>query len=374
MFLPVTTDAEVRHWPIATVSMIGFHVLIYIIQCALPPIPIATTVNAADPAPYNNPLADAILNRSQDDKTLPGWWPYALSHGDGLHPLQWMTSFLIHLNVTHLLGNMVFLWVFGLLVEGFSGPWWFLALYIGIGVIENAFEQMIFLAIPSGPSLGASSAIFGLIMIAALWAPQDHVQCFYFLIWFVGFVNVPTLIMGAVYFLFEFTMAIVSSFQLGTSLWHLMGAVLGLIAGFVMLKSDWVDCDDRDVLSMIQGDKPKTLSRRKRRKAVAEQQQARLDVENRIEIGWKSFDMHLGAGNLNAALKQLTQLQRHEKTLQWTEPRLWQLICGFLKSQDFDQAYRFAEIYQQRFTERVDSIHLLMAQIVGLKRGRRRAA
>jgi membrane associated rhomboid family serine protease len=368
VFLPITTDAEVRHWPIATVSMIGVHVIVFALQCALPEIPLE--VDGSVEVGQNSGLgAEQEFASSFRTTSLPGWWPYALSHGDGLHPIQWITSFLIHGNFCHLLGNMMFLWVFGLLVEGFGGPWKFLALYLGIGVFQNIAEQLIYLPFGGIPSLGASSAIFGLMMIAALWAPQDHIQCFLYLFYQPRLLNVPMLIMAALYFLMNLATVLFTGFALGSSLLHLMGAVVGLGAGWFMLRNDWVDCDDRDLGSMIRGDRPRSQSRRQVRRAAEEHQRKLLEADQRIEIGWRSFDMHLSTGHLSAALRQLNQLQLYQKTLQWTEPRLWELIRRLLKDEQYDRAFQFAETYVARFSERVDSMRLIMAQIVGLKRG-----
>ena len=46
-----------------------------------------------------------------------------LEIGNGVHPLQWFSNLFMHGGIMHLLGNMVFLWVFGIIVEGKLG-WW----------------------------------------------------------------------------------------------------------------------------------------------------------------------------------------------------------------------------------------------------------
>ena len=86
---------------------------------------------------------------------------WVLEYGTGLHPIQWLLSPFMHGGIEHLLGNMVFLWTFGLVTEGKLGWWRFLAVYLGIAVGQSAIEQAVFpLIAPDVPyTLGASAAI-----------------------------------------------------------------------------------------------------------------------------------------------------------------------------------------------------------------------
>jgi membrane associated rhomboid family serine protease len=63
-----------------------------------------------------------------------------LQYGAGLKPWQWMTSIFMHAGIGHLLGNMIFLWAFGLIVEGKIGWLPFTLLYLAIGCGQSALE------------------------------------------------------------------------------------------------------------------------------------------------------------------------------------------------------------------------------------------
>lgn len=65
---------------------------------------------------------------------------------------------------------MVFLWVFGLVVEGKIGWWRFLVCYLGVGVGQSLVEQILTLPLHgvNVRSGGASSAIFGIMAMAAI--------------------------------------------------------------------------------------------------------------------------------------------------------------------------------------------------------------
>ena len=71
---------------------------------------------------------------------------FYLAHGDGLHPVQWVTANFMHAGVLHLVFNMISLWVFGMIVEGKIGWWRMLVVYLGIGVVQNAIIQVMMLA------------------------------------------------------------------------------------------------------------------------------------------------------------------------------------------------------------------------------------
>lgn len=111
MFIPYGTDAPIYHWPFATGAMMLINIVVLCLQ-------------------YANPEAQA---------------DYVLILGDGLHPVQWLTSMFMHGGVLHLLGNLIFLWAFGIVVEGKVGPIIFTLLYVGIGVFVTMFQQLMFL-------------------------------------------------------------------------------------------------------------------------------------------------------------------------------------------------------------------------------------
>jgi membrane associated rhomboid family serine protease len=75
-----------------------------------------------------------------------------------------------HADISHLLGNMVFLWVFGDDVERAIGRWRFLAFYLLCGVVGG----LVFIAIDlrAGIELiGASGAIAGLVVAYVMLRP-----------------------------------------------------------------------------------------------------------------------------------------------------------------------------------------------------------
>src|SRR5215216_3010987 len=141
MIIPWNTDAPIYHFPFATIGLILANTLAFV-----------AILSAEDPEPW------------------------LLSFGDGLHPAQWLTNVFLHADLGHLLGNMIFLWGFGLVIEGKVGWWRFLLLYLGLGAFESAVSQIAMLG-GSGFALGASGAIYGLLAMALVWAPRNDMQC-----------------------------------------------------------------------------------------------------------------------------------------------------------------------------------------------------
>ncbi|MPY94206.1 MAG: rhomboid family intramembrane serine protease [Acidimicrobiia bacterium] len=97
-----------------------------------------------------------------------------------------LVSMLLHGNLAHLLGNVLFLWVFGNNVEDRKGPWRFLGLYVAAGLAAEVAHVAID---PSStlPSLGASGAIAGVMGAYIVWFPRARVKCIIPLVPFVLF-------------------------------------------------------------------------------------------------------------------------------------------------------------------------------------------
>jgi rhomboid protease GluP len=89
---------------------------------------------------------------------------------DPSHPglLAMISSMFMHDGLAHIAGNMVFLSVFGVLVERHVGSVRFLALYLAAGVGGAMLHAV------SSPTelVGASGAIFGVMAVAAVLRPR----------------------------------------------------------------------------------------------------------------------------------------------------------------------------------------------------------
>jgi len=85
------------------------------------------------------------------------------------------TSMFMHAGWMHLLGNMLYLWIFGDNVEDRLGHGLFLAFYILCG-LGATFAQMAFNLTSSVPNLGASGAIAGVLGAYLIMFPRGRVN------------------------------------------------------------------------------------------------------------------------------------------------------------------------------------------------------
>ncbi len=103
---------------------------------------------------------------------ISGW---AAGHGSfeaAFLPL--LTSMFMHAGIAHLLGNMLFLWIFGDNVEADFGHLRYLLFYlfcgIGSGLVHVAFNYHSHL-----PALGASGAISGVLGAYIVLEPRNRI-------------------------------------------------------------------------------------------------------------------------------------------------------------------------------------------------------
>lgn len=221
MFAPINTDAPIYHWPRATVGLIAVNL-------------------AALIAIRSGALGDFehVVAR------------YGLAHGSGLKPWQWVTSNFVHRDWLHLAGNMLFLWGLGLVVEGKIGWQKFLALYLGLGIVECAIEQSA-LRFIGFSSYGSSAIIFGLLAVALVWAPKNDLVIAFWVPIFGGGTFDVSIALSTIIVLAAQGLLV---WWIGPAvLLHVIGAGLGFVVATVMLRRGLVDCEGWDLYSLLRG-------------------------------------------------------------------------------------------------------------------------
>ena len=94
--------------------------------------------------------------------------------------LSLLTTMFLHAGWLHLIGNMLFLWIFGDNVEYRLGRLGYLLVYLGTGVAATLFFAL-FASGSQLPMIGASGAISGVLGCYFLWYPRNRVKIFVFL-------------------------------------------------------------------------------------------------------------------------------------------------------------------------------------------------
>src|SRR5262249_43453095 len=87
------------------------------------------------------------------------------------------TSMFLHGGLGHLLGNMVFLWVFGQATEDAFGSGMYVLFYLVCGVVAN-FAQYAVAPDSTVPNLGASGAIAGVMGAYLAMYPDSRIDLF----------------------------------------------------------------------------------------------------------------------------------------------------------------------------------------------------
>jgi membrane associated rhomboid family serine protease len=209
MFIPLKDLNPHRTYPIVNTALILTNVAVFVYQLTLPPHYFHSFV-----------LANA---------TIPERFPAALA---GHLPLQaaflpLVTSMFLHGGFVHIVGNMLFLWIFGDNVEDFYGHFTYLLFYlvcgIGAGLLHVLFNWNSTL-----PSLGASGAISGVMGAYLILYPRARILTLVF----IFLIPVPAVIILVLWFVMQFASGISSlgmAASGGVAWWaHVGGFLLGM--------------------------------------------------------------------------------------------------------------------------------------------------
>jgi membrane associated rhomboid family serine protease len=148
------------------------------------------------------------------------------------------TSMFLHGGWLHLLGNMLFLWIFGNNVEDRLGPVLFLAFYLA-GGIAAALTQVAIDPTSEIPLVGASGAIAAALGAYIVLFPGARILSLVFLGFFYQLLEVPAIIVLGFWFALQLLSGVASfdaeTAQGGVAFFaHIGGFVFGLLIGVVM--------------------------------------------------------------------------------------------------------------------------------------------
>ena len=116
--------------------------------------------------------------------------------------LTLLISMFMHGSISHIFGNMLFLWIFGDNLESVMGRFRYLLFYLVCGLIASlthVFATVMLGGNPYIPSLGASGAISGVLGGYILLFPHNQVRVLIFRV----ITSVPSLVAIGLWFLFQ---------------------------------------------------------------------------------------------------------------------------------------------------------------------------
>lgn len=330
-FFPYGTDAPVYYFPFTTIVMIVVNVLVFWGIVASP---------------------EAFL-------------PYVLEHGK-LNPLQWVTSNFIHGGWMHLIGNMLSLWSFGLIVEGKLGWYKTLAIFLGIGVVQCAVEQVCMLGASEGASFGASAIIYGFMAMSFIWAPANEMLCVFILGFRIFLYEIRVTAMVGTLLAIQIVIVLFTGMALTSAMLHVMGAVLGFGISIWMLRTGRVDCEHWDFFSVWAG--RNTISREEWERMEAEsperQQRREENMQKRRAEAMAAFHHAVQSGLPALALKNHQRLSIELPGWGLTEADLLALIKSFHKNKQWVESIPAMIEYLARCPQNSALVRLKLAQIL----------
>lgn len=148
--------------------------------------------------------------------------------------LDFLTSMFMHGGVMHILGNMLYLWIFGNNIEDVMGKFWFTVFYLACGVAASLAQIW---SAPNSPipGIGASGAISGVLAAYLVFYPTARVDTLVIFGFFARLTSLPAVIVLGMWFVLQlfngFLSFGVSQASQGGVAWfaHIGGFVAGLI-------------------------------------------------------------------------------------------------------------------------------------------------
>lgn len=240
MFIPLKTDRPTKRRPVVTETLIVINMAIYLVG----------------------------LMGGQF-----GWWDFqqgftaagAYQRGDWavwtLISYQFLHDPVGFGGVLHLGINMVFLWVFGTVVEDRLGRLSFLSFYLIAGIIAGIAHGMV----SPVPVIGASGSIAGVTGAFLALAPRSHIKVLV-IFFIIGIFHVPSLWFIGLFFALDVFQQVFQIFGVGGSRTAFMAHIAGYVYGFsmavILLGLNVIKHDDYDVFFLWKQSRRRSAFRR----------------------------------------------------------------------------------------------------------------
>lgn len=113
-----------------------------------------------------------------------------------------ITHIFLHADSVHLIGNMVFLFIFGFVLEIVFGRPLYLAAYLLSGIGSGIFYIMLD-SNSAAAGIGASGAISGLVGMYTVAFGLRKIRFFYFLVFYFNYIKAPAIILLPLWFIYD---------------------------------------------------------------------------------------------------------------------------------------------------------------------------
>ena len=210
-------------------------------DCGVVTAPQGTNLRDVDPIVCEGSTArrdaEGVPGVEVVDLEAPPWWVTVLS------------SMFMHGGWLHIIGNMLFLWVFGNNVEDAMGRLRYVAFYLLAGAAAVYAQSGIDTA-STVPTIGASGAVAGVLGGYILLHPKARVVTLVFIVFFVTLIEIPAMILLGIWAVLQFLPALgqAGAGDAGGEGVAYLAHVGGFIFGLVLIKLFTARRDERPKL------------------------------------------------------------------------------------------------------------------------------
>ncbi len=166
--IPLRDENPPKSFPIINVCLLVLNVLVFIVQ--------VTSENLNRELIYRFSLIPSLFF---NDPAANWFRP--------------VTYLFLHGGFVHIIGNMLFLYIFGGNIEDILGHTRYLFYYLAVGICGGLFQAALTMH-TSGPIIGASGAISGVLTAYILLFPYRRILTLVFLGFFIMPVRIPAFV------------------------------------------------------------------------------------------------------------------------------------------------------------------------------------
>ena len=249
ILFPKEVDVAADNYPITNWIIIGLIIVVFGFQ--------VKAIIDFSIANQDKKTSQSAGFRERGDEDAPHPWdkfkPYFL---DGWNLKGIFGHMWLHGGIFHLLGNLVFLWVFGNAVCSKIGNIRYIFFYLLVGF----FSASAHLLFSDGAAIGASGAINGVVGMFFIFFAENEVTCGYF-VWmlflYVGTFTIKSFWMILVWLAFDISGVVLASGSIAYYA-HLGGFFAGAGIAIAMLKTGLVKTEkwDGSIFDLFKAKKP----------------------------------------------------------------------------------------------------------------------
>lgn len=180
--IPLRDDNPTVLWPLVTVTFLLANIGVFLYELSLGPRLLNSFINQMGMVP-------ATLVQIPVQRSIGYWTP--------------ISSMFLHGGWMHLLGNMLYLWIFGNNIEDSMGHSRFIIFYLLVGLVAAA-THIILNPTSTVPTIGASGAVSGVLGAYLILFPRARIKTLITLGWFIHITHLPAWVLLIVWIGLQF--------------------------------------------------------------------------------------------------------------------------------------------------------------------------